>query len=64
MKQNWNAVQEGGHFEEVLGLHKLLGGGCVWAQIKEEIRLILMNTKKILKIFRFLVTTTTFRFRS
>ena len=48
-----NAVQEGGHFEEVLGPHILLGGGCVWAQIKEEIQLISMSTKKIPKIFVF-----------
>ena len=49
----WNEVREGGHFEEVLGPHKLFGGSCVWAQIKEEIQLISMSTKKNLKIFVF-----------
>ena len=46
-----NTVQEGGHFEEVLGPHKLFGGSCVWTQIKEEIQLIQMSTKTLLKAF-------------
>ena len=42
-----------GHFKEVLGPHKLLGGLGGWIQIKEEIELIQINTKKILKAFVF-----------
>ena len=48
-----NAVWEGGHFEEVHGPPKLLGSGCVWAQIKEEIQLIPISTKTFLKAFIF-----------
>ena len=43
MKQNWNAVQEGGHLEEVLLPHELFGGGRVWTQIKENIQAFQMN---------------------
>ena len=45
MKQNWNAVQEGGHFEEVLGPHKLFGGGHVYffIIINEEIQSFQVN---------------------
>ena len=49
----WNAVREGGHFEEVFGPHKLFGSSFVWTQIKEEIQLIQMSTKTLLKAFVF-----------